>query len=514
MCIRNPRFRVIHFTWNIVSFYKGRHKMELKKRYTSFVNGEFIEETGDEYTRADCSPSSGEELATLVHSDAKVLNESVDAARAAFESWGNSAREERSRILNKMADIIDDNKDYLASIEARDVGKPIGEATLQMGLCSSMYRYFAASILSQDEAMFVHDNGSISAILREPLGVVGLILPWNAPAMLLSWKAAPALAAGNTVIVKPSGESPLVVLELARLWADVIPAGVFNVLVGSGSGIGEAMLHHPGINKFSFTGSTEIGKHVGEVTGGNVVPCTLELGGKSANIIFADAQLDRALQFSMLAILSTAGEVCVGGSRLLVQDEIYDEFVGKLVAKFEGLRVGSPLDPEMQVGPVISEAQMNKVLNYIEIGKNEGAKLLCGGYRLTGGEYDNGWYIQPTIFEATNDMCIAREEIFGPVLTVIRFKTEEEAVAIANDSDYGLGAALWTRDMSRSIRVGRALAAGTVWVNDYLTSTPGNPFGGYKKSGIGREIHKIALSYYTNVKNLCFCPDESVPPLF
>ena len=487
--------------------------MELMARYSSFINGKFIEDAKE--IRQDRSPADNSVLAELSFADEADLNGAVDAARKAFREWGSSDRAYRAGILNKMADVMEENKTYLASIEARDVGKPIGEATLQMELCASMYRYFAAAILSQDDTMVVHDGGSISAVLREPLGVVGLILPWNAPAMLLSWKAAPALAAGNCVVVKPANAAPLVTLELARLWADVIPAGVFNVLVATGSGVGESMLRHPGIDKFSFTGSTGVGKHIGEVTGGNIVPCTLELGGKSANIVFKDAQLDRALQFSMLAILSTQGEVCVGGSRLLLQEEIYDEFLEKLKAKFEALRVGDPTDPSSQMGPLVSEEQMNKVLQYIEIGQKEGARLVCGGKRLTGPEYDKGWFVAPTIFaDVKNSMCIAQEEIFGPVLAVIKFSTEEEAIQIANDSEYGLGAAVWTRDLPRAFRVGRALQAGTVWVNDYLTSTPGNPFGGYKKSGIGREIHKMALNYYTNVKNLCICPDESVPPLF
>lgn len=488
--------------------------MELSKRYTSFINGKFVEQ--DETVNGrDCNPANGALLAELCYANDALIDQAVSAARQAFQTWGVSDRAYRAAVLNKMADVMEQNAGYLASIEARDVGKPIGEATMQMGLCVSMYRYFAAAILAQDDTMVCHDGGSISAVLREPLGVVGLILPWNAPAMLLSWKAAPALAAGNCVVVKPAEAAPLVTLELARLWADVIPAGVLNVIIGTGSGAGEYMIHHPGIDKFSFTGSTKVGRHIGEVTGGNIIPCTLELGGKSANIVFQDAQLDRALQFSMLAILATQGEVCVGGSRLLLQEDIYDEFLEKLKAKFESLRVGDPLEPTTQIGPLVSRAQMEKVLDYIEIGKAEGARLVCGGTRLTGGAYDQGFFVAPTIFaDVDNSMRIAQEEIFGPVLSVIKFSTEEEAIQIANASDYGLGAALWTQNLPRAFRVGRALQAGTVWVNDYLTSTPGNPFGGYKKSGLGREIHKMALNYYTNVKNLCFCPDESVPPLF
>ncbi len=488
--------------------------MEFLKLYTSFINGNFIpKDTGKIYR--DCSPTDGSLLAELDFADKKTLDFTVDSARAAFKTWGKTTKEYRSGILNKMADVMEENKEYLALVEAKDVGKPLGEAILQMELCISEYRYFASAILSQDETMVVHDTGSLSAVLREPLGVVGLILPWNAPGMLLSWKAAPALAAGNCVIVKPASAAPLIILELARLWADVIPAGVFNVLLAGGRDTGEAMINHSGIDKFSFTGSTEVGRHVGEVTGRNIVPCTLELGGKSANIVFEDANLDRALQYAMLAILSTQGEVCVGGSRLLLQESIHDEFLDKLCKKFEALRVGDPTDPSMQIGPMINEKQMNRVLDYIEIGKAEGARLVCGGYRVTGEGREKGYFIAPTIFaDVKNSMRIAKEEIFGPVLSVIKFKDEEEAINIANDSDYGLGAGVWTSNLSRALRVGRGLEAGTVWVNDYLTSTPGNPFGGYKQSGIGREIHKMALDNYTNIKNLYLCPDEDIPELF
>lgn len=488
--------------------------MELMKQYSSFIGGKFTALSEDSM-REDRNPSDGSLLAEICYADTEVLDAAVDTAREAFLTWGKTKRIYRAEILNKMADVMEKNRDYLASVEAMDVGKPIGEAKMQMDLCISEYRYFAAAILSQDDTLVSHDSGSLSAVLREPLGVVGLILPWNAPAMLLSWKAAPALAAGNCVIVKPASAAPLVILELARLWAGVIPAGVFNVLTAAGSGTGEAMLNHKGIDKFSFTGSTAVGKHVGEVTGRNIVPCTLELGGKSANIVFEDAQLERALQYAMLAILSTQGEVCVGGSRLLLQESVYDKFLGMLVKKFEALKVGDPTDPENQIGPMIDEKQMNRVLDYIRIGKEEGARLVCGGERVVSEGREKGYFVAPTIFaDVQNDMRIAKEEIFGPVLCVLKFKDEEEAVRIANHSEYGLGAGVWTKDLSRAFRVGRALEAGTVWVNDYLTSTPGNPFGGYKKSGIGREIHKMALDNYSNIKNLCMCPDEAVPEFF
>ncbi|MDO5139331.1 MAG: aldehyde dehydrogenase family protein [Oscillospiraceae bacterium] len=429
--------------------------MELLREYSSFINGEFAE-TGSGKVLEDYNPSNSDLLARLYCADDHLLEQSVEASRTAFAAWGKSSREYRASVLNKMADALDQNRDYLASVEAMDVGKPIEEAKMQIELSASMYRYFAAAIFAQDDTMVLHDQGSISALIREPLGVVGLILPWNAPCMLLSWKAAPALAAGNCVVVKPSCAAPLIILELARLWADIIPVGVFNVLLATGGDTGEKMLHHPGFDKFSFTGSTQVGKHIGEVAGGNIVPCTLELGGKSANIIFQDAQLDRAVQYSILAILSTQGEICVGGSRLLLQEDIYDEFLDRLKKKFESVKVGNPLDPSNQMGPLINAEQLDKVLNYIEIGKKEGAKLICGGQRLTGDQYDKGFFMSPAIFaDVCNEMRIAREEIFGPVLSVIKFSTEEEAIQIANDSEYGLGAAVWTKDL-KSIESGKS----------------------------------------------------------
>ena len=486
--------------------------MELLSTYGSFINGSFVEKTTEKII-SDYNPTNGELLAQLLTADVDCLEDAVTSSQNALKKWRNSTKAYRAKVLNEMADIMDANASFLAEIEARDIGKPIGEATMQMGMCSSMYRYFAAAIISEDDVLVSHDNGSLSAVVREPLGVVSLILPWNAPAMLLSWKLAPALATGNCVIIKPATAAPLVILELARLWKDVIPAGVLNVLIGSA--VGEPMLNHPGISKFSFTGSTEVGSHIGEVAGRNIVPCTLELGGKSANIIFEDAQLDRALQLSILGVLASNGEVCVAGSRLFVHENIYDSFLEQLKEKFESITVGDPTKFETQMGPAVNEGQMKSVLDYVEIGKSEGARLVCGGNRLTGGGYDKGYFIAPTIFaDVNNSMRIAREEIFGPVLTVLKFKTEEEVIEMANDSDYGLGAGVWTTNLSRAMRVSRALEAGTVWVNDYLTSTPGNPFGGYKKSGIGREIHKLAMQYYTNVKNICFCADERVPPIF
>ena len=488
--------------------------MQLKETYTSFIDGAFSGAIHGEPIPV-LNPANGETIAMLGYADTDELDRAVAAGQKAFFQWEKTSAKERASILNRMADCMDANKERLGRIEAMDVGKPIGEAILQMGMCADMYRYFAAAILSKDDVLVCHEGGSMSAVVREPLGVVGLILPWNAPSMLLSWKLAPALAAGNCAIVKPASVAPLVVLELAELWASILPAGVLNIVVGHVHEIGDAFVRHPGISKLSFTGSTAVGRQIGGAAGERIIPCTLELGGKSAVVVFDDANLDRALQMTALGILSSNGQVCVAGSRVFVQSGIYDAFLNRMVEIFKGIRIGDPQDPEIQMGPIVDDRQLNSVLRYIECGKAEGARLLCGGVRLTEGAYSKGNFVTPTIFaDVKPDMRIAREEIFGPVLCISRFETEEEALQLANDSEYGLGGAVWTQDFSRALRVSRSIQAGTVWINDYLDSSPGNPFGGYKNSGLGREIHKMALDQYSNVKNIVLNPDTSVPSLF
>lgn len=463
----------------------------------------------------DRNPANGEIIALIGRCTEADLNEAVESGQSAFTKWKAVPRDKRSRLLNQIADIIERDMDELVLNETLDTGKCLSESALQLQICADIYRYFAGAIMCHEDIMIQHASGSFSAVIREPLGVAGLILPWNAPSMLMTWKLAPALAAGNCAVVKPASAASRVVLELALRFQEVLPPGVLNVVTGSGSEIGNALAYHPGISKVSFTGSTTVGSGIGRICGENVVPCTLELGGKSANIIFEDADLDRAVQYVMIGILSTSGEVCVAGSRLLVQDSIYERMVEMLREKFIQVTVGDPTAPDTKMGPVIDESQGRKIMDCIDGGLADGARLVCGGHRLTGGIYDLGFFIEPTIFaDADNSMRIAREEIFGPVLTIIPFQTEAEAVSIANDSAYGLGAAVWTRDIYRAIRVSRVLQAGTVWVNDYLDSSPGNPFGGYKKSGIGREIHKMAMDYYSNVKNICVSATDEVPAAF
>ncbi len=488
--------------------------MEMLKQYGSIIDGNIV--LGPESNLLkDLNPATGQVLAEIFGADKAIVDQAVESARKAHLSWKKTTRGERARILRTMADCLQANRDHMVEVETKECGRILFESGIHVDSACDIYRYFAAAIETNEEKLVCHDSGSFSCIVREPLGVAGLIVPWNAPTMGVSWKIAPALATGNAIVIKPSVNGSLPILEAVRLWKDILPPGLINVVVGSGDSIGDYFAGHPGINKFSFTGSTVVGRNIGATAGKNLVPCTLELGGKSASIIFEDANLDRALQKTIIGILSSAGEVCVANSRILVQESVYDKFVGMLKEKFEGCVVGDPMKPETQLGAIIDEKQMNKVLNYIEIGKKEGATLVCGGYRVTENGCDKGFFVAPTLFgDVKNSMRIAQEEIFGPVLCILKFKTEEEAIQIANDSVYGLGGAVWTKDINRAIRVSRAMQAGTVWVNDYLDSSAGNPFGGYKQSGIGREVHKMAMEHYTQVKNISVADSDFVPPVW
>ena len=487
--------------------------MELQKRYGSYIDGVTV--FGPDELPV-INPATGKSIAELSGADTAIVDQAVAAARNAFKSFRKTTRIERANLLRAMADRMEQNIDHLAMAETLDTGKTIGEAHLHMNFCIQIYRYFAAAIEAKEETMVCHDSGSVSCIVREPLGVAGLIVAWNCPPMLLSWKLAPALAMGNTVVIKPSANAMLCIMESIRIWEDLFPRGVVNVVLGSGKAIGDYFTAHPGINKLSFTGSVEVGRTIGAAAGKRIIPATLELGGKSAAVIFDDANLDRALQKTMVGILSSAGEVCVANSRVLVQDTVYDKFLAMLKEKFEGAVLGDPMDPATQVGPITDKKQMEKVLNYIEIGKKEGATLVCGGERFEAqGDCAGGYFVKPTIFgDVTPEMTIAKEEIFGPVLCVMKFKTEDEAMEMANSTDYGLGSAVWTKDIHRAIRFARGLEAGTVWINDYLDSSFGNPFGGYKNSGIGREVNQMALEHYSQVKNISICDDDSVPPIW
>lgn len=486
---------------------------DMQESYGLLVGGKFSDPATACY-RDVCNPANGEVIASVADAGEEDLDQAVRIAHEAFAGWSRAARGERARVLNAIADAMQTERERLARIETLNTGKCLVEADIQIGFCIDQYRYFAAAIAAHEDVCVQHDNGSYSLIQREPLGVVGIILPYNAPSMLMSWKLAPALAAGNTVVIKPASNAPLPVIAIAELMQQFLPAGVVNVVTAPGKA-GNALVTHPLIAKISFTGSTAVGTGIGALAARNVVPCTLELGGKSAFTIFEDANIPRALQFATLGILSSAGQVCVAGSRLLVQDTIYARVVENLKEIFERVRVGDPLDQQSQMGPVIDEGQAESILSYVEQGVAEGARLVCGGARLSGGVFDKGAYMAPTILaDVAPSATCAQEEIFGPVIVVIPFRDEAEAIAIANESRYGLGGAVFTENTHRAHRVAKAIRAGTVWVNEYLNSTHGAPFGGVAKSGIGREVHKMALEHYSTVKNICIGTSEDVPPIF
>ena len=389
-------------------------------------------------------------------------------------------------------------------VESLDNGKPIRETmAIDVPLSAKHFRYFAGCILADEGSANVLDEQFLSLILREPIGVVGQIVPWNFPFLMAAWKLAPVLAAGCCTVFKPSSDTPLSVLELARLIQDVLPAGVFNVITGSGSKAGQYILEHKGFRKLAFTGSTEVGRDVALAAANRLIPSTLELGGKSANIYFPDCKWDMAMDGLQLGILFNQGQVCCAGSRVFVHEDIYDKFVEDAVKAFNSVQVGLPWEQGTQMGSQINEKQLEKILKYVEVGKSEGARVACGGERITEGELAKGAFMKPTLLvDVTNDMRVAQEEIFGPVACVIKFKDEDEVIAMANDSEYGLGGAVWTRDINRAIRVARGIETGRMWVNTYNQIPEGAPFGGYKSSGVGRETHKVMLEHYTQMKNI------------
>ena len=432
------------------------------------------------------------------------MDDAVREAWKAFETWKKVPTSERAAILNKIADIIDANTEHLAMVESLDNGKPIRETmAIDIPLSAKHFRYFASCIMAEEGSANILDEQFLSLILREPIGVVGQIVPWNFPFLMAAWKLAPVLAAGCCTVFKPSSDTSLSVLEFARLVQDVIPKGVFNVITGSGSKSGQYMLDHKGFRKLAFTGSTEVGRQVALAAADRLIPATLELGGKSANIFFPDCNWEQAIDGLQLGILFNQGQVCCAGSRVFVHEDIYDKFLEDAVKAFNNVKVGVSWDPETQMGSQINERQLEKILSYVEIGKQEGARLICGGERITDGELAKGCFMRPTLLaDVTNDMRVAQEEIFGPVACILKFRDEDEVIRMANDNAYGLGGAVWTRDLNRAIRVSRGIETGRMWVNTYNQIPEGSPFGGYKESGIGRETHKVILEHYTQMKNI------------
>lgn len=479
------------------------NKPELQNRYQLFIGGQWRDASDGEFFTTKC-PANGEKLAECAQATKEDVDDAVREAWKAFETWKKVPTSERAAILNKIADIIDANTEHLAMVESLDNGKPIRETmAIDIPLSAKHFRYFAGCIMAEEGSANILDEQFLSLILREPIGVVGQIVPWNFPFLMAAWKLAPVLAAGCCTVFKPSSDTSLSVLEFARLVQDVIPKGVFNVITGSGSKSSQYMLDHKGFRKLAFTGSTEVGRQVALAAADRLIPATLELGGKSANIFFPDCNWEQAIDGLQLGILFNQGQVCCAGSRVFVHEDIYDKFLEDAVKAFNNVKVGVSWDPETQMGSQINERQLEKILSYVEIGKQEGARLICGGERITDGELAKGCFMRPTLLaDVTNNMRVAQEEIFGPVACILKFRDEDEVIRMANDNAYGLGGAVWTRDLNRAIRVSRGIETGRMWVNTYNQIPEGSPFGGYKESGIGRETHKVILEHYTQMKNI------------
>ncbi|SDL57035.1 aldehyde dehydrogenase [Siphonobacter aquaeclarae] len=485
-----------------------------KERYDNYIGGKWVAPVNGQYFE-NISPIDGKPFCQVARSTAADVDLALDAAHAAFPAWSKTAAAARSNVLLKIADRIEQNLDYLARVETIENGKALRETTFaDIPLVIDHFRYYAGVIRAEESSVAELDENTVSLNIHEPIGVVGQIIPWNFPLLMAAWKIAPALAAGCTVVVKPAEQTPASILVLMELVGDLLPDGVLNVVNGFGLEAGKPLASSNRVAKVAFTGETTTGRLILQYTAENLIPATMELGGKSPNIIFPsvmdedDDFLDKTIEGAVLFALNQ-GEICTCPSRLLVHESIYEKFIDKVLARTRAIKLGDPLSMETMMGAQASRDQYEKILSYIDIGKQEGAQVLCGGaaFHQNSG-LENGYYIQPTILKGHNKMRIFQEEIFGPVLSVTTFKTTEEAIAIANDTLYGLGAGVWTRDAHELYTVPRAIQAGRVWVNCYHAYPAHAPFGGYKKSGFGRETHKMMLAHYRQNKNMLISYDK------
>jgi aldehyde dehydrogenase len=487
---------------------------EFKSHYDNFIGGEWVAPLDREYF-VNSSPVDGSVIAQVARSNSKDIDLAVEAATKAAPAWGKTAVAERSAILNKIADRIEENLEQLALVETWDNGKAIRETmAADLPLAVDHFRYYASVIRAESGDVSDLDANTVSMEIHEPLGVVGQIIPWNFPILMATWKLAPALAAGNCVILKPAEQTPVSILFVMEIIADLLPPGVLNIVNGFGPEAGKPLATHPDIKKVAFTGETTTGRLIMQYASENIIPVTLELGGKSPNVFFEsvmaqdDEFLDKAIE-GLVLFAFNQGEVCTCPSRALIQESIYEEFMARCIKRVEAITMGDTLDLGTMMGAQASNDQYEKILNYIDVGKQEGAKILTGGEAYQNESYPNGYYIKPTVFKGHNKMRIFQEEIFGPVLAVTTFKDEAEALEIANDTLYGLGAGVWTRDVHQMQSMSRGIEAGRVWCNCYHLYPAHASFGGYKKSGFGRETHKMMLNHYRHTKNVLMSYDKN-----
>lgn len=494
--------------------------VQFKDRYDNFIGGEYVPPVKGNYFE-NMSPVTGEVFCEVARSTKEDVERAVDAAYKAKDAWGKTSPAERANILNKIADRIEENIDMLAVAETWDNGKAVRETlAADIPLAIDHFRYFAGAIRAQEGSISQIDDETVAYHFHEPLGVVGQIIPWNFPLLMATWKIAPALASGNCVVLKPAEQTPASIHVFLELIGDLLPPGVLNVVNGFGLEAGKPLATSSRISKVAFTGETTTGRLIMQYASENIIPVTLELGGKSPNIFFSDvmdqddAFLDKAVEGLVMFALNQ-GEVCTCPSRALIQETIYDDFMARAIERVKEIKVGHPLDTETMMGAQASMEQLEKIMSYLEIGKEEGAEVLVGGSRNElSGELSGGYYVKPTIFKGHNNMRIFQEEIFGPVLSVTTFKDDNEAMSIANDTLYGLGAGVWTRNINKAYHFGRGIQAGRVWTNTYHQYPAHAAFGGYKKSGIGRENHLMMLSHYQQTKNLLISYSEEPTGLF